>query len=57
MISDKTQRWAEAVFKKEERDRDGGSRFCISSETILPKAAAESASRYPWLKAAGIFGQ
>jgi hypothetical protein len=35
----------------------GGSRFYISSETILPRAAAESASRYPWLKAAGILGQ
>jgi len=23
MISDKARRWAEAVFKKEERDRDG----------------------------------
>jgi hypothetical protein len=32
----------------------GGSRFCISSETILPRAAAESVC--PWAQGSGDFG-
>ena len=48
MISDKARRWAEAVFKKEERDRDdrsGDDGIWSSSSRHSPKdCTLESAS-------------
>ena len=39
MISDKARRWAEAVFKKEERDRDG--RAAMTEYEVQARATRE----------------
>ena len=39
MISDKARRWAEAVFKKEERDRDG--RAAMTEYGVQARATRE----------------
>jgi len=43
MISDKARRWAEAVFKKEERDRDG--RAAMIEYEIQARATREKTAR------------
>jgi len=39
MISDKARRWAEAIFKKEERDRDG--RAAMTEYEVQARATRE----------------
>jgi hypothetical protein len=50
MISDKARRWAEAVFKKEERDRDG--RAAMAEYKVQARATREKTARLKALRLA-----
>ena len=50
MISDKARRWAEAVFKKEERDRDG--RAAMTEYEVQAHATREKTARLKALRLA-----
>ncbi len=50
MISDKARRWAEAVFKKEERDRDG--RAAMTEYGVQARATREKTVRLKALRLA-----
>ena len=50
MISDKARRWAEAVFKKEERDRDG--RAAMTEYEVQARAIREKTVRLKALRLA-----
>ena len=50
MISDKARRWAEAVFKKEERDRDG--RAAMTEYEVQARATREKTARLKALRLA-----
>jgi len=50
MISDKARRWAEAVFKKEERDRDG--RAAMTEYGVQARATREKTARLKALRLA-----
>ncbi len=50
MISDKARRWAEAVFKKEERDRDG--RAAMTEYEAEARATREKTARLKALRLA-----
>jgi hypothetical protein len=50
MISDKARRWAEAVFKKEERDRDG--RAAMTEYEVQARATREKSARLKALRLA-----
>jgi hypothetical protein len=50
MTSDKARRWAEAVFKKEERDRDG--RAAMTEYAAQARATREKTARLKALRLA-----
>ena len=50
MISDKARRWAEAVFKKEERDRDG--RAAMAEYEVQARATRAKTARLKALRLA-----
>jgi hypothetical protein len=50
MISDKARRWAEAVFKKEERDRDGQA--AMTEYEVQARATREKTVRLKALRLA-----